>query len=160
MRRTLTILGAGFAVLVLTAGPASAGERHHHHHAGCTIAVKCRPEPLPKPPGGWPCAETKSCDSKHHHPICPPKPPHKPPHGHKPPTHHRPPVVAHPRPPVLTHVVKTPVAADVPRLPRTGGSGDLVLAGGGLLMIAGGTALVVLTRRPKSVTDAIRGELA
>lgn len=155
MRRTLTILGAGFAALVLTAGPASAGERHHHrHHAGCTIAVKCRPEPLPKPPGGWPCAKNHSCASKHHHPVCPPKPPHKPP------THHRPPVVAHPRPPVLTHVVKTHVASDVPRLPRTGGSDDLVLAGGGLLMIAGGTALVVLTRRPKSVADAIRGELA
>lgn len=168
MKRTLTILGAALAATVLAAGPAAAGEHHGSstHHDGTTCATKCRPAPLPKPPGGWPCAKDHSCSTKHHHPICPPKPPHtKPPgtgdHGHN--GHHpkpKPPVVvAHPVPPIVHDAPKTPASA-IPQLPRTGPVGDVVTLGGmGLGAIALGVVPFVLTRRPKAVTDAIRGEL-
>jgi hypothetical protein len=178
MKRTLTVLGTALAAVVLAAGPAAAGERHHdtrsaaqathpaagrvpNHQAPAhprhTCSTKCRPAPLPKPPGGWPCAKDHSCSTKHHRPICPP--PVTPPPPHKPPKHHRPPVVAHPRPPIVTHP-KTPVAAPVPQLPRTGPVGDVLTLGGiGVGAIALGLVPFVLTRRPKAVTDAIRGEL-
>lgn len=165
MKRTLTTLGVAFAALALSAGPAAAGEHHggsevaghrHNHQApahprhDCTVAPKCRPAPLPKPPGGWPCAKDHSCSTKHHHPICPPtKPPVKPPVHPKP----KPPVHREPTP-------KTPARA-VPVLPRTGPVGDVLTLGGlGLGAIALGVVPFVLTRRPKTVTDAIRGELS
>lgn len=152
------VVAAGLALTPVAA--AYAGSTAHlegHKRAAthhCQVAPKCRPHPLPKPPGGWPCAEDHSCGSKHHRPICPPVVAHpKPPVTHH---HHRHVVVHHhharPLPPVVT------VASHSPSLPRTGG---LYAAGleGGAALVAMGAMLVGLTRQPKRQAAAVRSVL-
>lgn len=173
MRRTLTILGAALAGLVLAAGPASAGTGHNHqapahkpyqshpirhpHGSDCTVAPKCRPAPLPVPAGGWPCAHDKSCGTKHHRPICPPTPTPTPPVVTPPVKHHTPTPVKH-----VPAKAATPARAvpDAPQLAMTGlPSGTPVLAGLGGLGVVGGASLLLLARRPREVTEQIRSAL-
>lgn len=110
------------------------GTQVGNHQGGtpCTVAPRCRPEPLPKPPGGWPCAQTHSCASHHHYPIC--KPPTKPPH--------------HDGPPPAKHVKHLhPAAPIVPiadGLPRTGGLYEAGVVGGMSLIGLGALSLLGL----------------
>lgn len=141
-RFRVTLIGLGVAAAVLGAPAAAQAGQHKadrpvKHH--CQVAPKCRPQPLPKPPGGWPCADTKTCDLKHHRPIC--TPPVKPPH-HKPPVAHPVPPILHDAPKPVTHQQVTVAAA----LPRTGPADVPVylLAAGGL--IGAGTFLRRLAR--------------
>lgn len=176
MRRTLIVLGLALAAPILTAAPALAATGHHgkadqpivsghkaNHHPTC--GGKCTPKPTP-PAGGWPCQATHSCK--------PPKHPHcRPPHHHHPkppttpPTHvtPKPPIVRHPAAPPKRHEPSTPVVhtstpTTTDQLAYTGVTpGTGFAAGLGGLALVGGVGLRVLTRRPKDVTDAIRGEL-
>lgn len=119
------------------------GSGNHQGHMPCTVAPKCRPAPLPKPQGGWPCAKTHSCAQHHHYPIC------------------KPPIVVHHRPPIVTphqpasHVAghKTPVVvADA--LPRTGVEiAPMLLASTGLIGLG---ALLLLTEPLRRFTRRAR----
>lgn len=141
----------------------SSADRGLKHHHDCTTGKRCRPAPLPKPQGGWPCAKDHSCGTKHHYPIC--KPPTKPPgtghHGHN--GHHPKPKPPHhePVPKPRGHHVHT-VSSRVPQLAMTGFdatspvSWGLGLLGGGILLLSVPTAL---TRRPKVVTEQIKSAL-
>lgn len=150
MKRTTIILGVA-ATFVLGA-PALAAQAATAHPAKVTApacATKCRPA-KPKPAGGWKCAKTKSCATKHHYPVCPPvKPPVTPPV--KPPT-------SKPHTPVITTVVhhSTPhVVADAPKpLPQlafTASTFDLApYVEGGVALVIFGFGMIAATGKARA----------
>lgn len=132
----------------------------------CPVADKCRPAPLPKPANGWPCAKTKTCDTKHHYPVCPPiKPPVVTPPSTVTPL---PPVIDGPKHKPAARVRIVPAARvrlvsatkPAPELAMTGVSGSTYFAGGlGLALTGIGVGLVALTRRPAEVEHDVRSVL-
>jgi hypothetical protein len=180
LKRLLLILAAAFGLVVVGAATANASENGHgghHQKAGHHKVVKhhkvkhqnhhkvnhhpshpqkpgCICKPKPKPPGGWPCAQTHSCKPHKPKPVCHPGHHHKPPHV-KPPHHHKPPHVTPPKEKPPVHVVKhhkppvhlsTTNTAEMSALPRTGGFAENIF-GFVLLALLAGCLLMSVPRR-------------
>lgn len=136
---------------------AERAKRHNHqapphprHH--CTTGKRCRPAPLPKPTGGWPCAKTHSCASHHHYPICKPKHHHKPTHPGKPSSH----VGGHKKP--HGHHLHGAPQSVPEQLAFTGANTTAAIALGVGLIGLGGVSYVG-GRKPRKQTKAIRAAL-